>query len=542
MSQRDETAASAGSTSSGPASCPRRTSPPPRWPTLVRDRWGLDVDLAPLGSQQDQNFLATAHGEPVGVVKITNPAFSAAELDAQELAAARIAAAAPRLRIATTTADAAGAPRSFVADTSEGPLSIRIIEYLGGGTLTGDAYLSPATVARMGELAARAVLALADFDHPGLDRVLQWDPQVADRVVELLAPHHPDPARRQRVADAAAAAWAQLGVVAADLPRQAVHLDLTDDNVVCTVGARHPAARRAHRLRRRHAQLGRRRARDHDLVGAAPRGRRTRVGAARDPGVPRAAAVVGVGGRGDLAAGRAARRRARRERRAPGAARRRRERICRGGHRPRVADLRAGDVGAVAGHDRRHRRRARGRRRRRRSGRRHRRARPRARRGGRRPARRLHRVRRRRRRRLARRPARRRLRPGRDRRMGRGRRAALGDAAVDGEPHPLVDVVGHRSDRDRRVVRRTPAAGEPGRRRGARLVSGATRRGARRRPPARARRRGRSCAGPRHAASPQPTGSASRQPGPGCGSGSCGPTLRRSRTSCGPSTPPGGSR
>ena len=87
----------------------------------------------------------------------------------------------------------------------------------------------------MGELAARTALALADFDHPGLDRVLQWDPRFADRVVELLAPHHPDSARRQLVADAAAAAWAQLGVVASDLPRQAVHLDLTDDNVVCTV-------------------------------------------------------------------------------------------------------------------------------------------------------------------------------------------------------------------------------------------------------------------------------------------------------------------
>ena len=66
------------------------------------------------------------------------------------------------------------------------------------------------------------------------------------------------------------------------------------------------------------------RARDHDLVGAAPRGRRAGVGAAGDPGVPRAATAVGGGGRGDLAARRAARRRARRERRAPGAARRRR--------------------------------------------------------------------------------------------------------------------------------------------------------------------------------------------------------------------------
>uniref|UniRef100_UPI0013578527 phosphotransferase n=1 Tax=Agromyces humi TaxID=1766800 RepID=UPI0013578527 len=49
------------------------------------------------------------------------------------------------------------------------------------------------------------------------------------------------PAKRRLVTDAAAAAWAQLAAVASDLPQQAVHLDLTDDNVVC-------AAERATRM------------------------------------------------------------------------------------------------------------------------------------------------------------------------------------------------------------------------------------------------------------------------------------------------------
>jgi 4-aminobutyrate aminotransferase-like enzyme len=86
----------------------------------------------------------------------------------------------------------------------------------------------------MGELAARSSLALAGFEHPGLDRVLQWDLRHADRIVELLAPHHPDAAKRTQLTDAAARAWATVQSVAAELPLQAVHLDLTDDNVVCT--------------------------------------------------------------------------------------------------------------------------------------------------------------------------------------------------------------------------------------------------------------------------------------------------------------------
>ncbi|ANJ28147.1 aminotransferase [Agromyces aureus] len=212
---------------------------------ILREHWGLDVELESLGSQQDQNFLAvrvfTAAGSfsaksPVGVVKITNPAFTATELAAQDAAASRIAAHAPTLRIATTTTDAAGRPRSIVAETSEGPLGIRLIAFLGGGTLHGNAYLSPQTVSRMGELAAHVSLALAGFEHDGLDRVLQWDPRFADRVVERIAPHHPDAAKRERVTDAAAAAWAELTALAGDLPLQAVHLDLTDDNVVRATG------------------------------------------------------------------------------------------------------------------------------------------------------------------------------------------------------------------------------------------------------------------------------------------------------------------
>ena len=206
---------------------------------IAAAEWGLDVVLEPLGSQQDQNFLARAAGEPgtvLGVVKVTNPAFTASELTAQDAAAARIAAAWPELRVATTTVGDDGVPRSVTAATSEGPLAMRLLEYLPGGTLTGEQYLSPAVVARMGELAARTSLALAGFTHPGLDRALQWDLRHADRVVALLAPHHPDPAKRQRVADAATSAWVTLASLAPALPRQAVHLDLTDDNVVCRTG------------------------------------------------------------------------------------------------------------------------------------------------------------------------------------------------------------------------------------------------------------------------------------------------------------------
>ena len=60
----------------------------------VAASFGLTVQAQPLGSQQDSNFLLTEPaGGVAGVLKIANPAFSAAEIEAQDGAAERVAAA-----------------------------------------------------------------------------------------------------------------------------------------------------------------------------------------------------------------------------------------------------------------------------------------------------------------------------------------------------------------------------------------------------------------------------------------------------------------
>ena len=66
--------------------------------------FGLTVRAQPLGSQQDSNFLLVdPAGAVAGVLKIANPAFSAAEIEAQDGAAAHIAGAYEDLRVATAT-------------------------------------------------------------------------------------------------------------------------------------------------------------------------------------------------------------------------------------------------------------------------------------------------------------------------------------------------------------------------------------------------------------------------------------------------------
>ena len=89
---------------------------------VAHESFGMDAVAHQLGGNQDANFLMrTPAGQPVAVLKVLNPAFSAAEVLVQDAAADRIAAACPELRVAQVLrADDGVAQRATVA-TPDGP-------------------------------------------------------------------------------------------------------------------------------------------------------------------------------------------------------------------------------------------------------------------------------------------------------------------------------------------------------------------------------------------------------------------------------------
>ncbi|WP_372351270.1 aminotransferase [Streptomyces sp. KL116D] len=215
---------------------PRTT--PAEAEVIAAQHLGMDARAQPLGSQQDANFrLQDEEGAVLAVLKIANPAFGPVEIEAQDTAADLIAAAHPDLRVATVLRHPDGSPRRTLVDSDGGPAVARLLRYLPGGALSGPRHLSPGTVAAMGTIAAKVSTALREFRHPGLDRVLQWDLRHADRVVATLAGHITEPERRAAVQDAAAEAWKLVQGIADVLPQQAVHLDLTDDNLIRRPGS-----------------------------------------------------------------------------------------------------------------------------------------------------------------------------------------------------------------------------------------------------------------------------------------------------------------
>ncbi|MDE3131198.1 MAG: phosphotransferase, partial [Acidobacteriota bacterium] len=204
---------------------------------IARARFGIDAGAAPLGSQQDQNFLLRGDdGEPRGVLKLANRAVGLPEIEAQALAAETLAQRLPEVRVATTLADRDGARMLARVETSEGPLVAHVVRYLPGRTLERSGYLSPRVIAACGRLGGQVGAALEDFAHAGLERVLQWDLRNAERVIEALAGHVPEPALQARLRASSEQAWRLVAGLADALPVQPGHFDLTDENLL-TLGA-----------------------------------------------------------------------------------------------------------------------------------------------------------------------------------------------------------------------------------------------------------------------------------------------------------------
>ena len=226
---------------------------------ILATHYGLRARATSLGSHQDKNFVVDGpDGEIVGVLKIANPAFNATEIEAQDLAAELIAEAEPALRVAVPLPNLAGEKCTAITDLVDGTAYVRLLRFLPGGTLLDSGYLSPTVVAGLGEMAGRVSRALEGFSHPGLDRVLQWDLRYGAAVVaELDFARRRSGAARPRVETAATEAWSRIAPLADELPRQAVHLDLTDANVVVVARGRTAGLPgRGHRLRRPVRQLG----------------------------------------------------------------------------------------------------------------------------------------------------------------------------------------------------------------------------------------------------------------------------------------------
>ncbi|MEX1077951.1 MAG: aminotransferase [Homoserinimonas sp.] len=195
---------------------------------IASELFGIAGTAREMGSNQDRNFLIEDDGSRY-LLKVDNSAFSEQELLAQDAALAHLAERGVRVPVPVAGGDGRTRQRW---ERDGDALSVRVLSYLDGAPLAGMREFGPEIVAALGALSGSVARELADFSSDGLDRKLQWDLRSADRVIERLIGSVTDADQRDLVAEAAGDASQRLGLVRDRLRVQAIHGDITDDNVL----------------------------------------------------------------------------------------------------------------------------------------------------------------------------------------------------------------------------------------------------------------------------------------------------------------------
>lgn len=196
---------------------------------LLETHYALSGTLQALGSQQDLNFrVDTERGR--FVLKICRGDYSALELQAQHAGLKHLAeySAVP----VPGVLPAKNGDELLTLDLDGQTVHVRVLDYVEGRSLTHFDHLPVSVVAGFGRLCGEMDLALADFDHAGLERTLQWDARHANALIAHLLPVIAEEGRRAQIAEIAELAERRLQPLVDTLPVQAIHMDITDDNVV----------------------------------------------------------------------------------------------------------------------------------------------------------------------------------------------------------------------------------------------------------------------------------------------------------------------
>lgn len=197
---------------------------------LFEAHYGLAGPIVELGSQQDRNYrIQTSDGR--FVLKICRADYATTELQAQNAALRHVAGKPGTPRVPKVIAAANGDDIVFATVRGQ-DYQIRLLNYIDGEPLTRRKHLSSQTVTALGEIGGRLALALSDFTHPGLDRAIQWDLRNAGPVVKHLLSAVRDSERKGQIAGAIEAALKRVEPLKPALRLQAIHHDVTDDNVV----------------------------------------------------------------------------------------------------------------------------------------------------------------------------------------------------------------------------------------------------------------------------------------------------------------------
>ncbi|TMV10077.1 aminotransferase class III-fold pyridoxal phosphate-dependent enzyme [Ruegeria sediminis] len=201
------------------------------WARALRQHWGIAASLSRLDGEYDLNFLAEAANGQDYVLKVMRPGCDAGLVDLQIKALEHIAAQAPGLPFPAVIPALDGTALPEIADETGAPRLVWLQERLPGRCYAKSTPKSEDLILKLGRVLGATGRALQRFSHDGLHRRdFKWDLTQAGWIANELDAVT-DPARRALLHQIAAG-YAAISDDLAGLPRQAIHNDANDYNIL----------------------------------------------------------------------------------------------------------------------------------------------------------------------------------------------------------------------------------------------------------------------------------------------------------------------
>jgi 4-aminobutyrate aminotransferase-like enzyme/Ser/Thr protein kinase RdoA (MazF antagonist) len=201
--------------------------------SLAREHWGLAGELRELGSYADRNFLLTCAAGTRYVFKLSNDARDV--LDLQTAALRHLDGRPSGGLVPRVFPSLEGEAQVLVFDDSDRACTLRMLGFIEGQLWAELAAPTPALRMALGAALGQLDLDLADFTHPAMHHSERWNlceaEWISDELHVIAAGH-----RRELVVDALAQFRARVVPRLRELPRQLIHGDANDQNLVVERG------------------------------------------------------------------------------------------------------------------------------------------------------------------------------------------------------------------------------------------------------------------------------------------------------------------
>jgi 4-aminobutyrate aminotransferase-like enzyme/Ser/Thr protein kinase RdoA (MazF antagonist) len=197
---------------------------------LAGERYGCGGRAEPVPSERDQNFRIRREDGSSTILKIANATENEAILDLQHAALAHLAANTTGLSLPRVIPDVHGAAIGRVSHAGREHM-VRMLTWVPGRVLASVRPHTRALLVSLGRSLAEMDRGLAGFAHPAARRVLAWDLATTPWIVgerHRLA----DPAHRALVERVVDRFESHARPRLASLPRQPIHNDWNDHNVL----------------------------------------------------------------------------------------------------------------------------------------------------------------------------------------------------------------------------------------------------------------------------------------------------------------------